>query len=538
VSRAERDVRILANARVFTARRGDPWRSSLALSGRDVVDAGTTSDLRERWPSADEEDLGGATVVPGFIDAHNHFLSTGESLGSLDLRFPGVASSDALLAVVREGASRTPPGEPVSGFGFDHGRYDLPSLAELDAAAGDHPLLLFHTSGHHVLVNSRVLRDAGVDDRTPDPPGGRFVRDGTGRSTGLCLDTACGIVVPTEVDIGSHGPNFHVRAPMSTLLAAVDRASAAFVAAGLTAVCDAQVTSRELATYREASRLGRLPVRTVCMPLSHQLDGYEALGLAGAFGDDRLSIGHLKIYADGTLTGGTAAFDASHEVQQEASFFHDPDALVALIERAWRAGWRIGVHAQGDRAIGLVLDGFEAGSRSAPRGDARSRIEHAGYPGDRGIDRMRALGVIAVQQPTYLFDHGDAYLDSLGSLAHGLQPWRTELEAGIRVVLSSDSDVSSYRPLTTIANALRRRTRDGVVLGERERLTLDEALLAHTVDAAFAVGLEHRTGSLEPGKAADLTVIEGDLRGMDADEIEHASILRTYVDGDLVHDRR
>ena len=192
---------------------------------------------------------------------------------------------------------------------------------------------------------------------------------------------------------------------------------------------------------------GALPSRTVCMPLSHQLDAFAALGLVGPFGDDLLSIGHLKIYADGTLTGGTAAFSDELAIStQSASFFHQPDALVALIRRAWTDGWRVAVHAQGDRAISLVLDGFESGVRAAPRLDGRPRIEHAGFPTAREIERMRALDVIAVQQPTYLFDYGDQYAAALGDRAHELQPWRTELDAGIRVVISSDSDVASFRP--------------------------------------------------------------------------------------------
>ena len=525
------DVTIFANGRVVAAVRPAAWTEALAIRGADVLAAGALDELRDRWPAAEEVDLEGGTLLPGFIDAHNHFLSTGESLASIDLRYPEVASASDLLSAIRGAVAATNAGEPVSGFGFDHGRYELPTLAELDEAAVGHPLLLFHTSGHHVLVNSLVLDAAGVDDATPDPAGGRLVRDAAGHPTGLCLDTACGLVVPTDVDIGSHGPNFHTREPLPRLVGAVERASAAFLAAGLTAVCDAQVTSRELAAYREARRLGRLGVRTVCMPLSHQLETYAAAGLVGPFGDDHLSIGHLKVYADGTLTGGTAGFDEALGVAQHASFFHEPEALVELIAGAWTAGWRVGVHAQGDRAISLVLDGFAAGARASAPFDARPRIEHAGYPGGAGIERMRRLGAIAVQQPSYLFDYGDAYLEMLGPLAHGLQPWRSELDAGVRVVLSSDSDVSSYRPLVTIANAMRRRTRDGVVLGDGERLTLDEAVLAHTADAAHATGLEHRVGSLEPGKAADVTVVAGDLTTMHPDEIEHAEVTRTLVDG-------
>jgi predicted amidohydrolase YtcJ len=531
-------ARIFANGSVFTGLRDRPWDEAVAVRGADVIGTGSLEDLRRDAPGATEVDVAGGTVVPGFVDAHNHFLSTGESLASIDLRYPGVDSGETLLSVVRAAAATTAHGETISGFGFDHRRYALPGLERLDAAAGDHPLHLFHTSGHHVLVNSRVLREAGVHDDTVDPPGGRFDRDADGRLTGLCLDTACGLVLPTDVEIGSHGPNFHVRAPLATLVAAVARADTAYVEAGLTCVADAQVTARELRAYREARGVGALRIRTVCMPLSHQLEDLAAVGIAGPFGDDRLSLGHLKVYADGTLTGGTAAFRDDHGIRtQVASFFHQPAELVDLIRRAWAEGWRVAVHAQGDLAISLVLDGFEAGAGAAPRDDARPRIEHAGFPMTGEIDRMRALGVIAVNQPTYLFDYGDEYLESLGELAHELQPWRDELEAGVRVVISSDSDVASYRPLMTIANAMRRRTRTGTVLGKRHRLSLDEALFAHTLDAALAVGLDHRVGSLEPGTAADLTIVSEDLRRLTPDEIAEVPVAATVIAGETVFER-
>jgi predicted amidohydrolase YtcJ len=525
-------VQIFGNGVVFTGVRDHPWAQAVAVRGADVLGVGDLADLREVWPDAEEVDLAGGTLLPGLIDAHNHFLGTGESLASLDLRYPVVDSAEALLRVARDAAAAAAPGETIVGFGFDNGKYQLPTLAELDAACGDHPLRFFHTSGHNVLVNSLVLARAGIDDQAPDPVGGRFVRDTDGRLTGLCLDAASGAVVQTEVDIGSHGPNFHTSASLDDLVGAVDRASRAFRAAGLTCVADAQVTSRELRGYREARSRGVLGIRCVCMPLSHQIDEFAALGLVGPFGDDHLSIGHLKIYADGSLTGGTAAFSTGLGVKgQQASYFHEPEQLVALIERASKQGWRVGVHAQGNEAISYALTGFEHAMASSPRADARPRIEHAGVPTASGVERMARLGVIAVNQPSYLFDYGDEYAESLGGLVEDMQPWRDELEAGVRVVISSDSDVSSYRPLTTIAHAMRRRTMSGRVLGERHRLTLDEALFAHTIDAAYAIGLEHRIGSLEPGKAADLTWLASDLRAVAAEGVADAEIVTTFIDG-------
>jgi hypothetical protein len=489
-----------------------------------------------------EHDLGGGTLLPGFVDAHNHFLATGEGLAALDLHYPDIASTDAVLAVVAAAAGEAARGDPLVGVGLDPGKYPYPTRDTLDRLVPANPLYLHHISGHGVVVNGAALTAAGVDDTEPDPAGGHFGRDEQGRLDGLCMDAAMGLVVPTDVEIGTHGPNFHTRVTDEALVRAVDRAGTAFLAAGITTVCDAQVTSRELRGYLAARDARLLHLRTVCMPLSNQLEAYGATGLVGPFGDDRLSIGHLKVYADGTLTGGTAAFsDELGVIGQTGSYFHEPAALVDLLVRAWTDGWRIGVHAQGDEAIAAVLDGFERGAVGSPRHDARPRIEHAGYPRPAGIERMRRLGVIPVNQPSYLYDFGDEYAASLGDHVHDLQPWRDELDAGLRVVISSDSDVTSYRPLDTVAHAMARTTRGGTVLGKRHRLSLDEALLAHTIDAAFAVGLEASVGSFEPGKLADLTIVEGDIRTMEPTQIREAAVRETIVASDPIEagvDRR
>jgi len=445
-----------------------------------------------------------------------------------------VASSEDLIAAIGEAAETIPEGAWIRAFGFDDAKYDqVPTRWDLDEATTRHPVLVYHVSGHHVLVNSTVLQLRDLRDDTPDPAGGELVRDATGRLTGLCLDAAMNLVLPVVVDIGSHGPNFHTAASLDDLVAAVDLAGAAFLRAGLTTVCDAQVTRRELEAYRAAAAAGRLRVRTVCMPLSHQLDGYRAVGLAGPFGDDLLRLGAMKFYADGSLIGGTAAFDEPYGERGElpGSLYWQPEELVEMIVAAHVAGWQVGVHAQGDRAIEMVLDAIDAAVRAQPRDDHRHRVEHAGYPTAEQVRRMAKLGMITVNQPRYLYDSGDEFLSRLGDRAHGLQPLRAELEAGITVVLSSDSDVATYRPLEVIASAIARRTLRGAPIGRDQALTLEEALFAYTIDAAFALRLEDRLGSLEPGKSADLVVIDGDLETASADELTDLGVWKTFVGG-------
>ena len=530
---------LLHSGRIFTASDRQPWAEGVAMVGSRIDAVGSTEELARRYPDARGIDLDGRTVVPGFIDAHNHFLATGESMAAVDVRYPTVRSVDDLVRVLSEAAERTAAGERISAFGFDDAKYErTPARWDLDRATTEHPVAVHHVSGHHVLVNSRLLAERAVDEDTPDPPGGHLVRDPAGRLTGLCLDAAMGLVLPVAVEIGSHGPNFHTDAPLADLVGSVERAGRAYLEAGLTTVCDAQVSARELGAYREARRLGRLPVRTVCMPLSHQLEAYRSIGLVGPFGDDRLRLGAMKLYADGSLIGGTAAFSEPYgpDGEFEGLLYHEPVELEELIVAAHLDGWQVGVHVQGDRAMAAVLDAIETAVQRAPR-EHRHRLEHAGYPTPELLQRIAASGVITVNQPSYLVDSGDEFLVRLGERAHRLQPLRTELGAGITVVLSSDSDVASYRPLDTIQAAVTRRTLGGAAIGPDEALTVEQAVRAHTISAAYALFAEDSLGSIEVGKLADLAVIDGDLFATSAEEIAALEVWMTVLEGAIVHAR-
>lgn len=529
---------MIVNGAVFTSNVIFPWAQAVAMENGLITAVGTTEQVLAGFRGTEVIDVGGRTVLPGFIDAHNHFLATGESLATVDVRYPAVRSVEDLVAAIVRAIDGEADDSYVRAYGFDHAKYErAPTRWDLDAVSGHHPVMVGHVSGHYVLVNSVAMEQRGINELTPDPPGGRLDRDELGRLTGLFQDAAISMVQPTVVDIGHHGPNFHVEAEMSDLVDCVERAGNAFIAAGLTAVCDAQVTSRELSAYRVAQSQGRLPLRTVCMPLSYQLDNWEATGLSGPFGDDWLSIGPMKFYCDGSLIGGTAAFCVPYGKSGEFDgvFFWDAEEFATAIERAHRDGWQIGVHAQGDKAIALVLDAFERAQEAFPVDDPRFRIEHAGYPTSELLARMKQLGVIAVVQPTYLHDSGDDFLERLPTRAHALLPLRSALDLGVRVVLSSDSDVCSYRPLDTISAAVLRRSISGQVLGADEAITLEEAVLSHTIGAAHALRAEERLGSLEVGKLADLVVIDGELFGCDPAEISKLNVFMTIMDGEIVY---
>lgn len=536
----------VVNGMVFTARAGDtPFLGGVAATDGRIVAAGPDDEIRAALPAnAEILDARGGSILPGFVDAHNHLAFTGAELGQIDVRSPGVASIAALVARIAEAAERTPDGEWIRAVGmndatFAEGR--RPTRWDLDEATRVHPVLVQHMSGHHALANSLGLELRGVSETTADPEGGHLIRDGRGRVTGYCLDAAQQLVIPPGVDIGHHGPGFHDGAPLAEVVDDIQRGSRAYIEAGVTSIVDAQVTRRELAGYSEARRQGLLGVRVTCMPISSQLDGLESIGLGGSFGDDRLALGPMKFYSDGALTGGTAAFSAPYGRNGEFSgslYWSSEQAFQVAIGRAHSAGWQIGVHAQGDRAIDRVLDAYELALAAHPRPDARHRIEHCGGPRPDQLERMARLGVIAIGQPRYFHDAGDDWLAALDpGRAHRLQPYREMASAGVRFVISTDAPVASYRPVDTIASAVLRRTASGATIGADQALTVEEAVRAYTLDAAFSYFADDRLGSLEPGKVADIAVLDGDLFARPPARIPELGVTATIVGGDLAFQR-
>jgi predicted amidohydrolase YtcJ len=539
------DGLLLVNGRLFTARPGEsPRTGGIAISNERIVAVGGDDKVRAALaPDARVVDVGGRSILPGFVDPHNHLAFTGAELASVDVRYPGVGSIADLVGRIAAAAERTPDGTWIRAVGLNPEMFPdrrLPTRWDLDEATRVHPVLVQHMSGHHALANSLALEQRGLDDDAPDPEGGHLVRDDHGRLTGYCLDAAQALVVPPGVDIGHHGPGFHDDAPLDEVVGDIERGSAAYVAAGITSIVDAQVTRRELSGYRAALERGLLDVRVTAMPISSQLEALRVLGIAGRFGDDRLAIGPMKFYADGALTGGTAAFSTPYGPAGQFTgslYWSSERAFREAIGTAHGAGWQIGTHAQGDRAIDRVLDAYEAALTADPRPDHRHRIEHCGGPRPDQLERMARLGVMAVGQPRYFWDAGDAWLGAFDAeRAQRFQPYREMIETGVRFALSSDAPVASYRPLDTIGAAMGRRTVSGAVIGPGQALTLDEAVRACTLDAAASAFVDERLGSLEVGKLADVVVLDGDLFDTAPDRMAELGVALTLVGGRPVYD--
>lgn len=533
---------VLRNARVRTLDERRPRARTVGVHAGYVF--GVDEEV-EGLPARAVVDCDGAVVTPGFGDAHNHMAWYGFSLSEVDLS--ACATPESVHDAVARRAAEARPGEWIVGSGYDDTVLGAhPHRTDLDRAGGGRPVWLKHRSGHMCSVSGEVLAQAGVlDGSAAVPDGGVVVRDAAGEPTGLLQEQAQRLVTALVTPCS-----------LEELAAAVARAARRYAAEGLTHVTEAGVgggwvgqSPLELAGYQLCRERGELAVRVQLMPASdalHPLVGHADdpatlgldLGARTGFGDDRLRLGPMKIFLDGSLIGRTAALtDPFHDRPGTSGHLQDdPEVLRRRMVEAHRSGWRVAAHAIGDRAVDLAVDAFAQAQRERPRGDVRHRVEHAGIVRPDQLPRMAELGLVPVPQPHFLHAIGDTMAAALGP---GRQPWLYRhgsfLDAGMRVPGSSDRPVAPGAPLRGVQSAVERTSSGGELLGADERVTAEQALRAYTADTAWAAGDEDRRGRVAPGVLADLVVLGDDPVTVDTAEIGRIPVLATFVGGDCVH---
>lgn len=515
---------------------------ALAVRNGRVLYAGSLATARAALGKPDRElDLAGATVLPGFVDAHCHPVMYGQNLAWVDCRPEQVPTVASLVAALRNAAEDTPSGHPVRGFGYEHHRLAEqrhPTCHDLDRVTTDVEVYVMNASGHGGVVNSRTLHRHGITADTPDPPGGRIGRDADGKPDGQLWDAACDLLTgPDGVKIGNHGPNFHLGEEPDVMEGHFARAQERFLAAGVTTVGDAQISRRELETYLRARDDGALRLRVSGYLTSALLNDALHLGLIRELGDDNLRIQGVKLYADGTLGGWTAYFPEGYAVDccHHGQLYHPPEEYTELLVRAHRAGLQTATHAQSPYAIGMVLDAVEKATAATPRSDARHRVEHCGLADETEITRMAALGVHAVCQPQHHLRTGDGTLTALGDLGHHYNPCGLFERAGVDYALSSDAPVAPPAPLEAVSAAALRRTVLGTVLGGPElRVDVEQGLRAHTAGGARALHREQSIGTLDAGQLADFAVLDGDPLRVSAEHLTNLRVQETWIGGDRV----
>src|SRR5579862_1902225 len=503
--------------------------SMLVRDGRIAVIGPAGAARAAAGPGAAVVRLDGATVVPGLIDAHCHVLNIGYLAAGADCSQPAAPDIAAVQARLRAAAAGTPPGSWVTGSGYVE--YKLaerrhPTRADLDAAVPDRPAVVYHTSLHACVLNSAALAEAGFADSQPDPPDGVFGRDGQGRLTGVLFE----------------GPMFRVFAGrLRHDLAEMDatargrvvrRAGQRLAALGITAACDADMRCPTLAAYAEADDAGVLAQRIYGMAVHDEVDELVRSGLQGRR-SGRLAAQAVKIWADGGMSSRTAAIHGTYPVPPYGSgiLYFEPAELTAMVREFAARGLQVAVHAQGDRAIGIVLDAYAAVLDGTPGNPRRHRIEHGGAMYPELTARAAQLRIPVVSQPGFLSGLGDGFAEAFGGQADQLYAFRSWQRAGITVAGSSDAPVITPDPLTGIRDAIIRRTAAGRVIGPAERLAARDALAMYTTGGAFAMHRETEIGSLEPGKLADFTVLDRSPLSVDPELITGIQVLATVVDG-------
>lgn len=529
---------IVENARIRTMEPDRPIASRLGILHGRVV--GLDDDLD--GVSADQYiDLGGAPVLPGFHDAHYHLMLTGFRLAAIDVRPSAASTMEAVLDAVWRAAAGTPEDEILFASGYDQNTIgEHPSARQLDEASGGRAVVMEHVSAHMTTVSTAVFNRIGYTGGVgvPDVPGGHVLRGSDGRATGLLQENAQGLIESLR-EPGTQEQVAHY----------IELASRHALEYGLTSISEPGARYAFVA-YQSARERGLSMPRIVYMPFVSRLrpikvfddaEGWLGFdeGIRTGLGDDRLMIGPMKIVADGSLIGRSAAMHVCYHGERENAGFmrFDPESLREAIISGHRAGWTIAAHAIGDAAIDQVLDGFEEAQRRYPRPDVRHRIEHFAVADDTQISRAAALGVIPVPQGRFISEFGDGMAAALGAeRAERCYRMRSILDAGIVLPGSTDSPIADANPLRSIHDMVNRRTASGAVLGPDERISVLEAVRAYTVGSSYAVGQEHERGTLMPGMLADLVVLSDDVLLVDPTTIADVTVRATMIGGTFVYE--
>lgn len=544
---------IYVNGRLLTMDDEQPDAEALAIVGDRIVGVGTTTEIRRRFNAPVEVDLQGKTVLPGLIDAHAHFISLGIARMTVDL--VGAPSVEAAAERVAERVKRSSKGQWIRGRGWNQNLWAskaFPHHRTLDKVAPEHPVVLSRIDGHALWVNKKALEIAGITRATPDPDGGKIVRDVQGNPTGVLIDNA-------ELLVSQHVP------PPSDaeLEEAILMAQQECLSLGLTGVHDMGVDSTDLAAYRRLIGSDRLQMRiyaAVGGP-GPTWERFKREGPLVGFGAGRLTVRAIKLYADGALGSRGAAMiePYSDEPANRGLTVTNEQELTMSVTEALQHGFQVCTHAIGDRANSIVLDVYERAIASTGARDHRLRVEHAQVLHPDNIGRFAKLNVLPSMQPTHCTS--DMYWAE-ARLGHerskGAYAWRSLLATGVIIPCGSDFPVEQPNPLLGVYAAITRRDADGKprsaadLTGElfelsaegivdpsafdggwyaNERMTLAEVLKGYTTWAATAAFEESLKGSLTPGKLADFIVLSDAFDEKAPERILATTVEATFIGG-------
>ena len=530
IERTEPDL-ILYNANVWTVNAKQPRAQAVAISGGRLLAIGSNGEvLALAAGKAKQIDIGGMTVLPGFIDAHSHPAEAGlDHLRMVDCDLRSIAE---IVAALQKRASQTPPGQWVLGFKYDDTKTSEGrplTLKDLDDAIPDHPVFVEHRGGHTAWVNSAALKVAKVDDKTPDPAGGKYDHDpATGKLTGRLRENAkeqFRSLIPTNFTRDDHREGVKLIAKMMTRT-------------GITSVTDALGSPDDLRAYQDTHESGDLLLRVYCHIYHSYFDQMQAAGVRTGLGNEWVRVGAQKVICDGSISERTARLSEAYMGRpNDFGILVTPeDQLYEISRKAHAAGWQLATHANGDVGIDITLKVYERLQKEMPRRDPRFRLEHCTVINDSLVERIRTLGAIPTPFSTYVYYHGEKMKEYGPERLNHMFALRSFIDAGVRPTQASDYPPGPFEPMMALQSEVTRTDWKGNVWGPKQKITVEEAIRVGTLHGAYASYEENLKGSIEPGKLADLVVLGRDPFKVDPSELIRIPIERTMVGGKWVYE--
>jgi predicted amidohydrolase YtcJ len=526
---------IVTNAAVYTVEKQQPKAEAVAVVGDRIVAVGSRADI-DLWrgPKTKLIDAGGKLLLPGFNDAHLHFIQGGAQLGQVQLTDAATPEEFAKRIAVQ--IKKTPKGEWILGGRWDETKWPKPVLPTrdlVDPVTGDIPMFVERYDGHEALANSAAMKLAGVDAKTPDVPGGVIMRDASGNPTGIFKDAAMPLVYK------SIPPMTHEQRLLAARGALKHAASL-----GVTSVQHMNPEFADVAAYSELAEKGELTARIYAVPMETDWRDQAKVGIRRAWGSSFLRLGAVKGYADGSLGSRTAYMfepftDDPGNRGLLSDEMHPTSAMRDRLMQADAAELQLRVHAIGDRGISMTLDIFADIEKEHGYHDQRFAVEHAQHMAQKDFERFAKLHVIASMQPYHAIDDGRWAEGRLGhARARYSYAWRSFLDHGVTLAFGTDWPVAPLDPMLGVYAAVTRATLDGKNPGgwiPEEKITLPEAIEAYTMGAAFAEFQESEKGSISPGKLADMVILNDNIFELKPEAIRTVTVKTTIVGGKVVY---
>jgi predicted amidohydrolase YtcJ len=529
---------IVTNAAVYTVDKQQPKAEAVAVIRDRIVAVGSRADI-DLWrgPQTKVIDADGKLLLPGFNDAHVHFIQGGAQLVQVDL--VDAATPEEFAKRIEAQVKKTPKGEWILGGRWDETKWpkpELPTKDLVDRVTGDTPIFVERYDGHEALANSVAMKLAGIDAKTPDVPGGVIMRDASGNPTGVFKDAAMTLIYKA---IPPMTHEQRLRAARGALKYAASL--------GVTSVQHMNPEFADVAAYSELAEKGELSTRIYAVPMETDWRDQAKVGIRRAWGSSYLRLGAVKGYADGSLGSRTAYMfepftDDPGNRGLLSDEMHPPSAMRDRLMQADAAGLQLRVHAIGDSAISMMLDIFADIEKEHGYHDQRFAIEHAQHMARKDFERFAKLHVIASMQPYHAIDDGRWAEGRLGhERTRYSYAWRSFLDHGVTLAFGTDWPVAPLDPMLGVYGAVTRATLDGKNPGgwiPEEKITLPEAIEAYTMGAAFAEFQDSEKGSISPGKLADMVIVSDNIFELKPEAIRNVKVKTTIMGGKLVYGER